>query len=132
MEKHFIDNSLSLIVHRIDEWRMGLDFLTDDSSFIQVGTWYYNQGKELDKHYHNEFERISTLTQEAVIVMAGSLQADLYDSKNNHIKSVIIEQGDIGIFLSAGHGYKILSDNTKVIEIKNGPFFGVDKDKTRF
>ena len=28
----------------------GLDFITSDNSFIQVGTWDYQEGKILDAH----------------------------------------------------------------------------------
>ena len=46
----------------------GLDFLTNDESFIQVGTWNYKKDKILDAHFHNYFERSSYRTQEVVYV----------------------------------------------------------------
>ena len=50
----------------------GLDFFTSDDAFIQVGTWNYPEGKILDAHYHNTFERKSYITQEVVLVLEGS------------------------------------------------------------
>ena len=41
-------------------------------------------------------------------------------------------EGDLAVFVSGGHGYHILEDNTKIIETKNGPFTGVENDKVRF
>ena len=35
------------------------------------------------------------------------------------------------MLLECGHGYTILSDDTKVIEIKNGPYLGADVDRRR-
>jgi hypothetical protein len=42
-----------------------------------------------------------------------------------------LERGDTIILLNGGHGYEILSDNTKVLEVKNGPYVGADKDRER-
>lgn len=33
--------------------------------------------------------------------------------------------------MNGGYGYRILEDNTKVIEIKNGPYLGAEKDRRR-
>ena len=35
------------------------------------------------------------------------------------------------ICLEGGHGYEILEDNTRVLEIKNGPYPGPEKDRRR-
>ena len=63
----------------------GLDFLTNDESFIQVGTWKYEKGKILDAHYHNTFERKSFITQEVVLVLEGSIICNLYTKDGNFI-----------------------------------------------
>lgn len=47
------------------------------------------------------------------------------------IDSFVVKAGDILILLECGHGYKILEDNTKVLEIKNGPYLGADVDRRR-
>ena len=51
---------------------------------------------------------------------------------SSYTESFEVEKGDIAVFTNGGHGYKILADNTKILETKNGPFYGVQKDKTRF
>ena len=40
--------------------------------------------------------------------------------------------GDFAVLLAGGHGYEIQEDDTRIIETKNGPFLGVDLDKTGF
>ena len=40
--------------------------------------------------------------------------------------------GDMAIMAYGGHSYKILEDNTKIIETKNGPFISVDVDKVKY
>ena len=108
----------------------GLDFLTNDESFIQVGTWKYEKGKILDAHYHNTFERKSYITQEVVLVLEGKIICNLYTTNGEFIASEEIRENQLIIQFQGIHEYEIL-DNSKVLEIKNGPYFGPDKDRTR-
>ena len=122
---------LAIIVSPI-QWKEGLDFITTDEEFIQVGTWNYDKGKVLDRHFHNIVNRSSNLTQECVVVMSGSMLVDIYDDEQTLLGSKRLAAGDFAVFLAGGHGYEILEDGTRIIETKNGPFLGVDLDKTRF
>ena len=108
----------------------GLDFLTDDDSFVQVGTWNYEKGKILDAHYHNTFERKSYITQEVVLVLEGLIICNLYTTYGEIIASEEIRKNQLIIQFQGIHEYEII-DNSKVLEIKNGPYFGPDKDRTR-
>ena len=124
-----INKKTVALFHKKSDWREGLNFLTSNESYIQAGTWWYNEGHKLKAHKHILHERSVDLTQETIIIMSGKLQVNLYDEKGEIFHQEILTEGDIGVILSGGHGYLILSDNTKVVEIKNGPFFSVDKDK---
>ena len=108
----------------------GLDFFTSDDSFLQVGTWNYKKGKILDAHYHNTFERKSYLTQEVVLVIEGSIVCNLYTTEGEFITSEEINKGQLIIQYQGVHEYEIKKDS-KVLEIKNGPYFGPEKDRTR-
>lgn len=132
MKKVMYEGSLLAIIHRSENWSEGLDFLTENEHFVQVGTWYYNKGRELDKHKHNFVRRESDLTQECVFMVSGSMRVDFYNDNMEFICSETLLKGDLGIMISGGHGYEILEDRTKVLEVKNGPFLGVEKDKVRF
>ncbi|MGA3286501.1 MAG: hypothetical protein ABSD46_03650 [Bacteroidota bacterium] len=122
------DKTVALF-HKNNEWKKGLDFLTTNDAFIQTGTWWYDNGQVLKAHRHILNERNVNLTQETFIVLCGRLRVDLYDESNNVFHKEILTAGDLGIILSCGHGYVILEDNTKVVEVKNGPFVSVEKDK---
>ena len=125
------DDTLALLM-RNSAWKNGLSFLTKDEDFIQAGTWWYEEGKKLDRHYHNEFERKAYLTQECIVVLCGSVRVTVYDSKKDLVTEFVMEAHDVAVFLKGGHSYEILTNNTKIVEVKNGPFLGVDVDKTRF
>jgi len=117
------------IFHKINEWKEGLDFLTENPSFIQAGTWWYQKGKDLRSHEHIANERVAERTQEVVIVLSGRMRVDLYDKNNKVFHREEMAAGDIGVILGGGHGYYIMEDNTRIIEVKNGPFISVEKDK---
>jgi len=120
------------IVYRDEDWVEGLNFITPDELFIQVGSWWYQKGKKLDSHIHNDFERKAMRTQEMTYVKRGSMRVLLYDEDKNYLEDFIIKEGDIAVFAYGGHGYEILDDNTQIIESKNGPFIDVKTDKTKF
>ena len=122
-------NKTVAILHSKSEWKEGLDFLTPDETFIQAGTWWYPSGKILKAHRHKINERTAERTQETVIVMNGSMRIDFYDDANNIFQQETVKTGDICIILTIGHGYQILEDNTRIVEVKNGPFTSVEKDK---
>ena len=114
------------------DWQRGLGFFSKDQEFIQVGTWFYDKGKQLQNHVHNEFSRTAYRTYEVVYMVSGRMKVNLYTLEKEYVESFDIKEGDLLILLESGHGYEILEDNTKVLEIKNGPFSGVDIDKEKF
>ena len=120
------------IIYKDDDWVEGLNFITPGSLFVQVGSWWYQKGKKLESHIHNEFDRVSTRTQEMTYVKSGSMKVTLYDEEMQYFDEFILMEGDLAVFAYGGHGYEILEDNTKIIESKNGPFIDVETDKTKF
>lgn len=110
----------------------GLNFFSKDDEFVQVGSWNYSEGKELQKHIHNVVERKITRTQEVLYIISGSIEASIYDLNEVFVDKLVASRGDVLILLSSGHGYRILENETKVLEIKNGPYLGAEIDRKRF
>ena len=125
------DLTLAIIIKHAD-WKEGLNFVSSDEDYQQVGIWGYNKGQKLAPHIHLTAPRQILRTQEVIFVKDGRIRADIYTEQKNFLKSVELEAGDAIILLNGGHGYEILSDNTKVLEVKNGPYVGADKDRERF
>jgi len=120
------------IVYSDSDWIQGLNFITPSNLFIQVGSWWYQKGKKLATHIHNDFSREATRTHEMTYVKSGAMRVLLYDEEKNYIDDFIIKEGDLAVFANGGHGYEILEDDTRIIEAKNGPFVDVETDKTKF
>ncbi|MDQ7080660.1 MAG: hypothetical protein Q9M41_08355 [Paracoccaceae bacterium] len=120
------------IIHRNDDWKEGLDFITPNDLFVQVGTWWYDKGKKLASHIHNDFDRPGGRTMESVYVRRGSMRVLLYAEDRTFLQDYTLNEGDLAVFAYGGHGYEILEDGTQIIESKNGPFVDVETDKTKF
>jgi hypothetical protein len=71
-------------------------------------------------------------TQEVVFIKQGRIRANVYTEKRVFLKSIELQSGDLMVMLKGGHGYDILEDDTQVLEVKNGPFMGIEKDRERF
>lgn len=121
--------NLYAIVVRSDQVQEGLRFYTPDSSFVQLGTWKYQKGKILSPHAHRICPRASNITQEFVFVKQGMMRMDIYDTADKLFKSVTLNQGDFALIYQGGHGYEILENGTEVVEVKNGPYPGLEADK---
>ena len=126
------NENLLCIVYRDEDWTEGLNFITANSLFIQVGSWWYQGGKKLAKHKHNVVPREADITQEMVYVKSGSMKATIFDQEMELVTELILKTGDMAIMAYGGHGYEILEDNTKIIEAKNGPFVSVEVDKVKY
>ena len=132
MKKITCDNQLICIIYRENDWQEGLNFITPNDLFIQVGSWWYPEGKKLDSHIHKEYLRTTQRTQEMTYVKKGSMRVSLFDEGKNYLEDFTLYAGDLAIFAYGGHGYTILEEGTQVIEAKNGPFVDVSTDKQKF
>lgn len=128
--KEFKDeHQLYAILIKKDFTKPGLTFFTPDSYALQMGFWDYNKGKLLKPHIHVENKRNIEKTQELIYILSGKVKVSLFKENGESIESFIAEQGDTVFHAEGGHGYEILENGTRVIEIKNGPFTGVESDK---
>lgn len=119
------------IMFSLADVQRGLQFLTDPDSFLQVGTWNYESGRKLAPHIHNRVFRTNDRTQEMIHVMKGRLRALVFSEDERQVDSFEMVEGDTLVLLAGGHGYEILEDETRVLEVKNGPYAGPDADRRR-
>lgn len=131
MKEEIVKDGKNLIakIYRNGDWPEGLNFYTDDSDFIQASTWNYEKGRHLKVHGHNIIERKSNQTQETVYLKSGKMKIYLYSEKDKLVYEGIMLSGDFAIIFRGGHGYDIVENNTQVLEIKNGPYLGLEVDK---
>jgi hypothetical protein len=126
----FEESVIARIVRANEETESGLNFLSEENEILQVSFWNHTHGTELQPHIHNQLLRETLGTSEMVYVISGSVHLDLYNPQAILVHETTLKKGDLAILLSGGHGYKILEPDTKVLEVKNGPYFGQEADKS--
>ena len=85
MERITYDGKIVSIIHRDSDWVKGLNFITPNELFVQVGTWWYDKGKKLDSHIHNEFNRNSIK-----LIMVGRHKVDMFKTSNTFLGKYLL------------------------------------------
>lgn len=127
IEKIERNGKLFAIIIRSEYNKEGLTFVSPEDHPIQLGVHVRKGGTDLRPHRHKDFQKLENFpAQEVFFIVRGEVQVDLYDG-NEKFDSKILTDGDI-IFLSlGGHGVKFLKD-TKMVEVKQGPYRDFEKE----
>ena len=115
------------VLAKTREMNENLNFFSPESFALQAAVHNKLAGHYIEAHEHIHFENIKKLeSQEIFYLESGKIEVGLYN-ENKKVKSVILNPGDM-LILNAGHDLKFLEDS-KLIEIKQGPYRGRDKEK---
>ena len=114
-------NKESLSTYRTD--------MSPPEEFLQVSGRFLEAGTFVPPHKHTKIVRNTDLTQEAWVVLQGSVRAKLYDIDDSFIEDIHMSSGSCIVFFRAGHSLEVLEDNTIFYEFKNGPYYGSKIDK---
>lgn len=107
------------------------EFFTPNSFPQQIGLISYDAGHIIPAHIHNNVKREIKQTQEVLVIRKGRVKVNLYDGSRNYLESRTLGAGDVLFLAGGGHEFKFI-EYTQIIEIKQGPYLGDKKDKTRF
>ena len=108
----------------------GISFFTPNDFSQQLGYMNRPQGYIIDPHVHNPVIREVSFTKEVLFIKSGKVRVDFYDDNQKYLESFILQQGDVVLLASGGHGFEMI-EASEIIEVKQGPYAG-DHDKTRF
>lgn len=103
-------------------------FLTPPDFSLQVGFVVYPAGGEIARHVHCPIERQVKGTAECLIVQKGRCLIDIYNNEQELVVTRELRTGDIMLMVDGGHGFRMLED-TVLLEVKQGPYTGVDEKK---
>jgi hypothetical protein len=124
-------DSLLAIIDNIENMKPDLYFYTDPIEPIQVATFQYQTGKELRAHRHISRPGQNPIrTQEIMIIFSGLVLINIYDEEDKFIESHYLHPGEFFLQFQGGCGYQVIKD-TRMMEIKTGPFYGDDIDRVR-
>ena len=125
------ENKLIFSILRLREITEKRVDLSPDEEYMQVCGRILKQGFKVAPHRHMNTKRETNLTQESWIILRGKVKASFYDLDDSFLCDRIIEKGDVVVFYRGGHGLEVLEEGTVFYEFKNGPYFGIEKDKER-
>lgn len=105
-------------------------FLTPPSFKQQVGFVVYPAGGVIQRHDHRPLERHLVGTSEVLVLQQGRCEIDIYNDDRMLVATRELREGDVMLMVGGGHGFRMLED-TVFLEIKQGPYTGID-EKERF
>jgi len=105
-------------------------FLTPSDFSQQVGFVVYPAGGVIPRHVHRPLERHLVGTSEVLVVRQGRCEIDIYNDDRELVATRELREGDIMLMVGGGHGFRVL-EHTVLLEVKQGPYTGVD-EKIRF
>ncbi|MDR4508957.1 MAG: hypothetical protein MRJ65_12115 [Candidatus Brocadiaceae bacterium] len=108
----------------------GIMFFTPDDFSQQLAYMKRPKGYHIEPHIHNLVQREVHYTQEVLFVRRGKVKIDFYTKDKIHLGYRVLEEGDVILLASGGHGFTML-ESAEMIEVKQGPYVG-GLDKTRF
>lgn len=130
--KEIKSNNIKIcIIFDIEDINEGTFFLTENYDFLQVGVGCHKSDRIFLPHIHREVTRTTTKTQELIFVICGLLKVTIYDENENILETVLLKKNEGIIQFNGGHGFTVLKTYTKYIEVKNGPYLGIDQDRKR-
>lgn len=130
IEKVCHENNLLAIILKSSSTGDGVFFFTPPEFSQQLGLLCHRKGKVIDPHIHNVVKREVHYTQEVLFIRKGTLRVDFYDEQQNFLFERVLQDGDVILLSSGGHGFEALSD-VDIVEVKQGPYAG-ELDKVRF
>lgn len=106
----------------------GVKFLTPLNYPLQIGLLDHKRGKSVPPHIHRDLRYKVNTTQEFLYIEKGIADITIFNRQWKKIKNVRLTKGDSVLFVSGGHSVN-MHKNTRVFEIKQGPYPGDKKAK---
>jgi hypothetical protein len=128
---HAGETLLAIVVRADASSEDKYNFLTPHSEPLQLGMNFYKAGEVIKNHAHLPREIRVGRVQEMIVIGHGRTRLKLYDDERQQIAETELSQGDIVLLTGGGHGFEILED-TKIVEVKQGPYDGHARDKVLF
>ncbi|HTQ03900.1 MAG TPA: hypothetical protein VMI54_08580 [Polyangiaceae bacterium] len=122
------DQLLAILVRASASSSDKYNFLTDSSAPFQLGMNFYKAGDKIPGHFHLTREISLNQIQEVIVIGHGKTKITIYGQARQKLAEATLAAGDIILLASGGHGFEILED-TKIVEVKQGPYDGKVKDK---
>jgi hypothetical protein len=120
---------LYAIIVRANLPRQGYNFVTDPTDELQLGVNHYAASARIKPHVHLPLSREISGTLELLHIDDGDTTLSLHDPDDGScFYTTRLVGGDTVLLIHGGHGLEI-HQPTRIIEVKQGPYLGAEKDK---
>ena len=109
----------------------GYNFVSRDEEELQIGVNHYEAGVSIKPHYHLPQIRELRSTIEVLHIDSGRVALKLFDKEQRLFFESSMQGGDTIVLLGGGHSLDVL-EKTRIVEVKQGPYLGPEKDKKVF
>ena len=123
----------------------GIKFFSKKKENLQVGhigyeknhrikAHYHLKNCQYHRHYHPSQKKGIKINMEVLFIVSGKIEVIFFQPDINNlrvVKKCLVKKNELLTLFGTTHGFNILSKNTKMIEIKQGPFVP-HKDKVLF
>ena len=116
-------------IYRLSDFDSARHDFTAEDKFLQGAVIGMDKGKKYRSHMHIECVRTTNMTQEAWVVLRGSVAIKYFDTDGSFLTDDVIREGDCSITFGGGHSFEGGDDDTIVYEFKSGPYHGREADK---
>ena len=114
-------------LNNLEKLNEGTHMFTPTNWSVQIGIAKHSKGYSVAPHIHIRERNEVVIGTEILIVLKGRIRVSLYNDDGVKIRDVELREGG-GIALSCAHSVEFLEDTT-LIEIKEGPYPGVEEGK---
>lgn len=128
IERVVINGKLRALIVRSTVSYSGHQFISDLNEPLQIGFVQYEEGQKVERHYHPDIKRVIHENQEVLYVQQGGGVITIYDDAGNVAGERQFAAGDLVAFIHGGHKLEFFKE-TRVIQVKQGPYVGPERDK---
>lgn len=121
---------IAVVVRKCRDFE-GINFFSPPQFSQQLGLISRKKDYLIKAHIHRVIKREISITQEVLHVLSGKIEITLFDKNKKIVKTLELVSGDTILLASGGHGIKFIEDS-KILEVKQGPYSGVGDDKEHF
>jgi mannose-6-phosphate isomerase-like protein (cupin superfamily) len=123
-----IKKPLAMCLKNIDKWEK-TEFFSPKDLILQAGVIVSENGRDVHPHEHRNLQRATLGTCEILFCLRGSGRMEWGTEVGVVSESFDFAKGDLLISYGGWHSFK-LDPGTKLLEVKNGPYLGIDADKS--
>jgi len=104
--------------------------ITNPKELLQLSFFNFKKDRVIERHKHLYKKKIPKVIkiQESWVIISGLAMVIYYDLDNKILLKKTLKPGDVSITLDGSHKLKILKNNTRIYEFKNGPYEGSVND----